>query len=152
MTDTLLALIMTLTWVHVFPIFLFAGSGCEYITSVVRHHRMQLKLVLQDINGCVKHQHSSSLLHSYGNQLVCSRKHIFHCLLERNTISEKGAGQNYCGAISSKDIQMVSSYTVMFIGVIAGHFVHHDVLKFNFKISRYHLCGQHGLLVLTHKR
>ena len=130
MTDTLLALIMTLTRVHVFSIFLFPGLGGEYITSVVRHHRMQLKLVLQDIIICVKHQHSSSLLHSYGNQLVCSRKHIFHCLLKRNTISEKGDGQNYCGAISTKDIQMVSSDTVMFIGVITGHFVRFIEIQF----------------------
>ena len=148
MTVTLLDLIMTLTWVHVFPIFLFSSSGGEYITGVGRHHRMQLKLVIQDINGCVKHQQLSSLLHSYENQLVCFRKHMFHCLLKSNAISEKGASQSYCGAISLKDIQMVSSDTVMFIGVIAGHVVHHDVLKFNFKTSRYYLCSQHGLLLL----
>ena len=139
---------MPLAWVHVFSIFLFASSGGDYITGVVRHHRMQLTFVLQDINGCVKHQHSSSLVHSYGNQLVCLKKHMFHCLLERSTISEKGANESYCGAISLKDIQMVSSDTVMFIGVIAGHVVHHEILKFNFSPSRYYLCRQHGLLVL----
>ena len=148
MTDILLALIMPLTWVHVFFIFSFSRSDGEYITGVGRNHRMQLTFVLQDTNGCVKHQHSSSLLHSYGNQLVCLQKHMFHCLLDRNRISEKGASQSYCGAISLKDIQMVSSDTVMFIGVIAGHFVHHEVLEFNFRISKYYFCSQHGLLIL----
>ena len=148
MTHTLLALIMHLTLVYVFSIFMFARAYGEYITSVGRHHRMQLMLVLQDINGCVRHQHSSSLLHSYGNQLVCLQKHMFHCLLESNTVSETGAIHRYCGAVSLKAIQTVSSDSVMLVEVIAGHFVHHEVLQFNFRTSRYYLCRQHGLLVL----
>ena len=139
---------MPLTWVYVFFIFMFARSDGEYITSVSRHHHMQLTFVLQDINGCVKHQHSSSLLHSYDNQLDCLKKHLFHCLLESNTVSERGASQSYCGALSLTAIQMVSSDSVMVIEVIAGHFVHLEVLKFNFRPSRYYSCSQHGLLAV----
>ena len=153
--DIRLAVIMIITWIHVFYISLLCRSDCEYLTGVVSHHRMLLTFVLQDINGCVKNQQSSSPLYSYTNQLVCFRKHLLHCLLVNNPISERqtwersiSPSHRYCGAISVHDLEIISSDTVLFIEVITGHFVHHEILEFNFKTSRYTLCRQHGLLVL----
>ena len=146
---------MIITWVHVFYLFLLSRTDCEYLTGVVSHHRMQITFVLLDINGCVENQHSFSPLHSYGSQLVCLRKHLLHCLLVKPPTSEKQPrerlippGHRYCGVIGVNDLQMISSDTVLLIGVIAGHFVHHEVLEFDFKTSRYTLCRHHGLLVL----
>ena len=124
----------------------------QYWTGVVGQQVMQIPFVFQDLNFCITSRRHSSPLNSYANQLCCIKQYLSHCLLKSTPRSANATAimssfsQTYCGLFSFNEYRIHSSDMALFIEIIKGHILHHQVMKFNFKIRRASICGDHGLV------
>ena len=147
---------MIKTWIHAFLIFLLIPEDTAYLTGFVGQQVRQLPYVIHDLAICIKYQDHLSISHLYKEQFICIRKFISHCTIRNNARLEKqhrfanltSSSQTYCGSLFLNKQTGVSSDMVMFINIMKGHILHHEVLKFNFKISKTILCTDHGLAFL----
>ena len=138
---------MLLTWIHLILIFVFVPADTMYFTGFTKQHITKMKFLFKDLDFCMRVQVPLSLSSGFKKHLICIEKQLFHCLLRGIPNSEKRFGQLYCGAISLNQHEVVSSDILLFIEVIKGHILHHEVLKFNFRTSPIISCGAHGLTV-----
>ena len=140
-------------WLYAFHIFLLIPIRSEttYVTGIVGQPVMQVAFVLQDVQTCLENREQFSLLDSSNNQFRCINQHLLYCLLRGDQRSERRSFHPiYCGVISSVDHEVHLSDAIMFIRVIKGHILYHEILRFNFELTRAISCDNHGL-VFVHK-
>ena len=149
MKDAFPYLSMIKIWLYTLHILLLRPIQSEttYLTGIVGQSVMQVAFVLQDVQTCLKNRKQFSLLDSGNNQFMCINKHLLYCLLRGDHRSERRSFHPiYCGVISSVDHEVHLSDAIMFIRVIKGHILYHEILRFNFEIRRALLCDNHGLV------
>ena len=145
---------MIITWIHLFLIALLVREDNAYLTGFVGQQTRQLSYVINDLTICTKDQVPSSVSHVYKTKFYCVRKCMLHCILRNNSTFERQNGlldppssrQRYCGSLFLNKHDGISTDMVLFIQIRKGHILYHEVIKFNFKITRGIYCRDHGLV------
>ena len=105
-------------------------------------------LMLHDHNVCLSNIHHMSLSQTIIHSFRCVKFKVLHCLIKKNTGEyNKLRLQNssYCGSIWLQEITQTSYRQNILIDVKRSHNIHLNILHFNFFLSRYIPCHQHGM-------
>ena len=145
---------MIIPWIHLFLIALLVRKDNSYLTGFVGQQTRQLSYVINDLTICIKDKRSLSVSHVYKTKFHCVHECMLHCILRNNSTFERQDGlldlpssrKKYCGSLFLNEHDGISTDMVLFIQIIKGHILYHEMIQFNFKIIRGIYCRDHGLI------
>ena len=120
----------------------------QYLRGSLGSYEPQKILMLNDHNACLGNIHHMSLSQTIIYSFRCVKFKVLHCLIKKNTGKYNKLrlkNSSYCGLIWLQEKTQISYRRNIFIGVKRSHNIHLNILHFNFFLSRYIPCHQHGM-------
>ena len=117
-----------------------------HLTGVTGKRALQKIYIFSDIVTCITNTKFLYLVHKHTHQFRCIQEYLFRCLLRNTPNNLTGDKQQYCGAFSVSQRNHFATELTVSMTVLNGHILHIEVLQFNFQISRYIRCADHGII------
>ena len=118
----------------------------------------QTALLLHDFTNCISRTHPFSLNHLHKDVLWCLRKRVSHCIPKKPSLYSTSMTlvtrerDSYCGSIWTMEKNVAMHFVKdILIYVIDKHYLHFSFVYFNFSLSRYLLCSQHALVLMSER-
>ena len=141
---------MWMSWWWICLIVIYTPVNSQYLSGSLGNYEPQKILTLHDHSVCLSNIHHMSLSQTLIYSFRCWKFKVLHCLIKKNTGEyNKPRLQNssYCGSIWLQEKPQTSHRRNIFVSVKGNHNIHLKILRFQFFLSRYISCHQHGMFL-----
>ena len=147
-------------WIMSFVIVLMRTDAQmhQQSTGSLGNQTAQKSLLLHDLVKCINQTHLFSLKHLHRDVLWCLRKRVSHCISNKPSLYSTSMTlitrerDSYCGSIWTMEKNVAMHFVKdILITVIDKHYLHFSFVYFNFSLSRYLLCSQHALVLISER-
>ena len=154
--ESLQLVMACIRWLIILNAVLMTSDAHQQLAGSLGNQSAQKSLLIQDVFECTRQTHPFSLTQFHRDMLWCLKNKVSHCISKQpsmdstNMVLITRENKSYCGSIWTKEKHAAMHFvTDILITVIDKHYLHFSFVYFNLSLSRYLLCSQHALLLIS---